>query len=334
MRLISFILVLVSASTIYVSYNVYFSHKIQKDLLIDFNSGNYRESTTARFNALNPNLPNLTITSIPIKHLLSRYYFLGGEYQKSLDLIDEGFKANPYFQLGNVLKSEYFEHLEVIDSMTYYANLAFQNSPKNIRHFMAKSKIASFNKDYEELFNAYEKVKNQDNKNFPLVFLSALLTFENIPDSIKLRASALVEPFLAIQDVKVARDIIFFGKDNIDKSIEFSTKASQFFKSGQLEESLFNYLEAKKYNPGAYTNYENIGLLYNTQKKYKQSIWYLRFLIDSLERPKPINGKAELILGDSYINLGVKDSACYYLNKSIGFNNKYAFRLFSKNCTN
>lgn len=334
MRLISSILTIISCFSIYVSYNVYFSHKIQRELLQDFNSGNYRESTTSRFGALNSDLPNLTVTSIPIKHLLSRYYFLGGDFEKALELIDQGFKANPYLQLGNVLKSEYYEKLEVLDSMLYYGNLAFDNSPRNIRHFMAKMKAVSFNDDYKELINSYEKVKDFNDKKFPLIFLSTLLTFEKIPDSIKTYVDKITSPYLNDQDVRVARDIVYYGTENVTKSIEYTDKADQFFRNGNLEESLLNYLEASRYNPGAYTNYENIGLIYNSQKKYRKSIKHLKFVIDSLNRPSPINGKSELILGDSYINLNLKDSACYYLNLSKSFNNKMAFNLYAKNCIN
>ena len=136
--------------SIYFNYSVFQSHRIQRDLLDQFNSGKLSEEVTAKFKITNFDYPNLTITAIPIKHLLSRYYFLGGDYKKAFELIEEGKKANPYFQLGNVLKSEYFDKLKINDSMSYYGSLAFENSPRNVRHFMAKMKSVAYKKDIDE----------------------------------------------------------------------------------------------------------------------------------------------------------------------------------------
>ena len=334
MKIFTYILILISCISIYINYNVYFSHLIQRQLLEDFNSGNYRESTTAKFNALNTDLPDITVTSIPIKHLLSRYYFLGGNYERALTLIDEGFEANPYLQLGNVLKAEYYETLKVKDSMIYYGNLAFKNQPKNIRHFMAKMKVVSSDQDLNELVMSYDKVKDIYDKNYPLVLFSTLLTFEKIPDSIKEYVKLISQKYSNETDVRVAKDIIFYGQDNVNKSIEVSSNAVNFFKEGKLDDALAEYKKAIKFNPGDYTNFENIGLILNSQKRFDHSINYLKTVIDSLIRPEPINGKAELILGDSYLNLGIKDSACYYLSLSKGHNNKKAFQLHAKNCYN
>lgn len=334
MKITSLILLIISSFTIYINYNVNFSYKIQRLLLEDFNSGNYREITTSKFNALNTDIPSISITSIPIKHFISRYHFLAGDYQKALSLIEEGFKDNPYLQLGNVLKAEYYEQLQVQDSMVYYSNLAFENSPRNIRHFLAKMKVVSINDDIEELIKSYELVVNEKNKNFPLVFMSTLLTFEKIPDSVKFYVDQITKKYSNEIDVKTARDIIYYGKENVEKSIENSEKATKLFEEGKINESLTKYLLASKFNPGEYTNFENIGLIYNMKKEYKKAIPFLKKVIDSQIRPIPLNGKSELILGESYLNLKIKDSACYYLDLSKNYNNKNAFRLHAANCYN
>ena len=334
MKITSLILLIISSLTIYINYNVNFSYKVQRSLLEDFNSGNYREITTSKFNTLNTDLPSISITSIPIKHFISRYHFLAGDYQKALILIEQGYKDNPYLQLGNVLKAEYYEHLEVQDSMVYYANLAFENSPLNIRHFLAKMKVVSINDNVKELVNAYEVVKGENNKNFPLVFMSTLLTFEKIPDSLRLYVDEITKMYSNEIDVKTARDIIYYGKENVEKSIVYSTEATQLFNDGKINESLDKYLIASKLNPGEYTNFENVGLIYNIKKEYKKSIPFLRKVIDSQIRPIPLNGKSELILGESYLNIGIKDSACYYLELSKNYNNKNAFKLYAQNCFN
>ena len=327
-----FLFIVVSIS-IYFNNNVFQSHKLQRFLLDEFNSGNYTETTTSNFGTVNLDFPNLTVTAIPIKHLISRYYFLAGDYTKAIKLIEEGENANPYFQLGNVLRSEYYEHLKVQDSMSYYGSLAFEKSPRNIRHFMAKMKSVSLNDDVTELMKAYRIIENESNYNFHLVFLSTLLTFEKLPDSIKNISREIIKKFPNETTVRVASDMIFYGKDDIEKSISENELATNFFNNGQFEEAITHYRLALKYNPGEYINYENLGVIYIQKGDPNSAIEYLTPIINnSVNRPIPLNGKAEFLIGRAYLDTDNKKEACKYLLASKNMNNPYGFRLHSENC--
>lgn len=319
--------------SIYFNFSVYQSHILQRYLIEDFNSGNYREITTASFETTNLNYPNLTVTAIPIKHLVSRYYFLAGQYEKAFSLIEEGNKANPYFQLGNVLKSEYFEHLDIKDSMSYYGDLAFKNAPKNIRHFMAKIKSTSYNKDLNELIKAYNLIKNQDNYNFHLLFLSSLISMKDVPDSIKSMSNEILNKFPDINEINVARDMVLYGKENIEKSINEAEIANKFFGNGQLYEALNHFKAAIKFNPGDYVNYENCGLILLQLNKPKEAITYLNVIIDSLKRSNK-NGKTEYLIGKAYLDIDNKDLACNFFKKSKSQDNPIGTKLFAENCNN
>lgn len=326
-----YIVFLFLITSLYFHYSVYQSQILQRYLLEDFNSGNYREITTSSFLTVNLNFPNLTVTGIPIKFMVSRYYFLASEYEKAFQLIDEGFEANPYFQLGNVLKSEYFEHLNLKDSMSYYSDIAFDKAPKNIRHFMAKMKSTAFNNDFDEMVKSYRKIENQDNYNFHLVFLSTLLAKQNTPDSIKNIANEILDKFPKINSVNVARDMLLFGKENIEKSIKEAEIANIFYQKNQLNEALVHYKNAIELNPGDYVNYENVGLILLQKNKPKEAIKYLTQVLDTLKRAN-LDGKSEYLIGKAYIDVGENSKACDYFLKSKNTNNPFGIRFYSENC--
>lgn len=333
-KIFTFLFILISIS-IYFNYNVFQSHKIQRPLLDQFNSGKLSEEVTAKFENTNFDYPNLTVTAIPIKHLLSRYYFLSGDYNRAFQLIEEGKKANPYFQLGNVLKSEYFEKLKINDSMSFYGSLAFEKSPRNMRHFMAKMKSVAYENSIDELVKSYRIIENESNTNFHLVFLSTLLTFKNVPDSIKLISKEIAKKFPNNVQIRVATDMIYYGQENINKSIEENKRANEFFKNNDLDKALVHYKKALEYNPEDYVNYENIGVIYLKKKKPLIAIDFLSRIVEGdVNRSLPLDGKAEFLMGSAYIDLNNKTEACKFLKMSKNLNNKFGYRLYGENCNN
>ena len=49
--------------------------------------------------SLVPDIPNITVTTIPINSVKARYYFNAKKYKKAISLIEKGTKANPLFIL-------------------------------------------------------------------------------------------------------------------------------------------------------------------------------------------------------------------------------------------
>lgn len=334
MKILNFLLILGLVATLFINYNVVLSHNLQNQLLIEFNSNNFTENTTASFGRLELEYPNISVTTLPIKQLVAKYYFLSGDYQKALKLIEEGVKANPYIRLGSSMKAEIYDHLKIKDSFLYYAKDAFEYSPKNSRHFFQYLKALTIEDKDSLMIQAYNKIKNDGNYQYQRTFLAAIMTLENKSDTLITLAKEAKKMFPNNEEIKLLSDYISYGQENILKSIEYSKSATEFYKKNNLNEALNNYKEAYRLNPGDFTNPENIGLIYFQTSEYKKAIPYLKKVIDSQIRPSPINGKSELILGESYLNLGIKDSACHYLEISKNYNNKNAFRLHAQNCYN
>ena len=60
--------------------------------------------------------PNLTLTSLPIRGVVSKYYLLGGEYNKALELLNQSENVNPYIMYSESVKTEIYDALKVQDS--------------------------------------------------------------------------------------------------------------------------------------------------------------------------------------------------------------------------
>ena len=96
-------------------------------LLQDFNSNKYNLPLN-RVDNIVPEIPNITVTTIPINSVKARYYTNAKKYDKALELLDKGTKANPYLFYSEVLKSQIFEEK---------TNLIVQN-------FMRKKLLSGF----------------------------------------------------------------------------------------------------------------------------------------------------------------------------------------------
>ena len=77
---------------------------------------------------ITPEIPNITVTTIPMKSIKARYYFNAKKYDKALALLNDGSKANPYLFLSENL-SAIFLRQSKIDSAYVNARKAFYGLP-------------------------------------------------------------------------------------------------------------------------------------------------------------------------------------------------------------
>jgi O-antigen ligase len=100
--------ILLVLPSIYVSNKVYESLKGQMYLLQDFNSNQYNLPLNQVDNVV-PDIPNITVTTIPINSVKARYYVNAKKYDKAMALVEKGTKANPYLFYSELLKSQIFQ---------------------------------------------------------------------------------------------------------------------------------------------------------------------------------------------------------------------------------
>ena len=321
------ILILILLPTLYINYLVYKSYVVQYDLLSEFNSQKYTEETTASFNTLNTDFPNIGVTTIPIDHLISKYYFLSEDYEKAFSLIESGNKANPFLKAGALFKSEIYDHLGVRDSALFYSKEAFTKMPRTPRHFLFYAKNLVKVDSLNELLKAYKQIENENDTQFHSTFIVSLNEFIDVKkkDSLNGVVLKLKQRFIDSEIIRVSVDHYLYGIDNVKKSIEFSKIANDFFSKSMFYESLNNFTEASELNPGDYTNFENTAYIYIQLEQYDKAIPILLDIIKNKFRS--VKGKSEFLLGLSYVKTNNKEEGCKYLNisKKLNFPDSYSY---------
>ena len=330
MKKIHIISLILLVPCIYINFLVYKSHIIQNVLLKEFNTQDYTEQTTAYFNNFNTDFPNLSVTAIPLKSMIARYYFFAGQTEKAFSLIEQGSKANPYLKFHSSLKADIYDNLMVKDSFLYYSKDAFYSMPNNAKHFVQYIKALSLDNNYSEMLNAYKLVSKRDNYQFARAILVGLLKTGKNNDSIRDFARSLRVKYIDNEEVRLAADYLNFGEKNIKKSIEYSDIAKKYYEEGKVMEAKFAYIEASKLNPNDYTNFENAGLAMYQLGEVEPSIDYFKLVIEDKIRAK--KGKSELLLGMAYIKIGKQDLGCKYLIKSQQLDFPNAYRFVAENC--
>ena len=175
-----FLPVLLMIPSINVTHTTYQSLKGQLFLLRDFNNNQY-SVTMDRIDHITPEIPNITVTTIPMKSIKARYYFNAQKYDKALKLLNEGISANPYLFYSENLKAQIFLKQSKIDSAFINAKKAFYGLPKNDLHASTFAQTLQIKRDLDEILNVFQVIDDKSSstvwKNF-LVVLSQQLPLE------------------------------------------------------------------------------------------------------------------------------------------------------------
>jgi len=332
MKILKVSIIIIGLFTVYGSFLNNESSEIQVTLYNDFNSGKYSEESTIRFKNFNMDYPNLTLTSLPIKSVVAKYYYLGGQYNKALELLYNSESVNPYIMYNESVKTEVFDALKIQDSALIYAEKAFSGIPQNQKHFidLARSYVG-YNK-HEKLDSMFSIVRYSDVPDIWKFYLSSLLTDElKISSYGKEIAKISINKFLDSDhpQIHLAAQYVLVGTEQVNQATEIDRLAEtkynnqEYFESGKLWE------KAGKLNPLDFSYFENAGLSFYNSKNYDEAIPNFRFVIDSLN---PKSGKSEYLLAQTYHELGENKKACDYIKKSSQQDFKRAFQLIPIYC--
>jgi len=330
--LLKVVILLISLASTYIFYLNNISSEIQKEIYQDIFSGNYRESSTARFQVLNLEMPNLSLSSLPMKGLIARYYYLGAQFDKALELANESMHVNPYIMYNESLKQDIFFELGVKDSLIYYAEKTFSGIPNNKKHFIDLARAYSATNKRSKIDSIFKLVEHTNTIDIWKFYFSAILGNE---DSIspygKEKAKEALEKFSSSGDtqLRLSANYVLYGKNNVDKALDIDKEAENLYANGQFIEAAEKYQEAIKLNPNEYSFYENAGISYHLFGYYDKAIPLLNKVIDSLN---PLTGKSEFVIAQSYFNLNDFEKACQFIKLSSKLNYRDSFRLISEYC--
>ena len=164
-----------------VHHRNYNSYKQQIKLFSDLN-GSYKNTQPEFYNNIETELPNLTISSVPLKALKAVYISENepiDSIQKSLDLLHESIKDNPFLMFSEGNLSQIYYSIRKFDSAYYYARKSFKGLPNNAIHFAMLAKLYANNGTYDSIVNTFNKINIRPSEPISRIYFASMLNFIN-----------------------------------------------------------------------------------------------------------------------------------------------------------
>jgi len=323
------IAVLTLLPSIYISNKVYQSLKGQMFLLQDFNSNQFNVPIN-KIDNLVPEIPNITVTTIPINSIKARYYFNAKKYDKAIALLEQGTSANPYLYYSELLKSQIFMAKGQMDSAKIYAKKSFFGLPNNALHASHYINIINQTRDRLSLEEAFELLVSKNDINNWRNYLIVASTLYPPKDK-KLSAIAKQAAKLFPQDQKIQElyRLIAVGQIAANEAATFSNDGLALFNQTDYKNAALNFEKAFELNPLEFSFFENAAtanyLVGNLQKALEQ----INLVINEMN---PLNGKCEYIKALIFIKMQDPIGACPLLKTSIDSGYGQAQGTFDQYC--
>ena len=293
-----------------VTNKVYESLKGQMFLLQDFNSNQFNVPLN-QVDTIVPDIPNITVTTIPINSVKARYYVNAKQYDKALALLNKGTKANPYLYYSEILKSQIFQEKGQIDSALVYAKKAFFGLPNNDLHAARLINLINLKRDRESLEQAFELLtyKNKENnwKNYLIVASGLYPPKDNL---LMKRAKKATELFPSNPEFQGLYRQIAVGIAGVNLAGQYSAKGLEYFNKQDYNNAAQQFEKALEANPLDYAHFENAATANYMIGNLKKAEQQIDVVINDLN---PLNGKCEYIKGLILIKMGDPIGACPFL---------------------
>ena len=315
--------------SIYVTNSVYESLKGQMFLLQDFNSNQFNVPLN-KIDTLVPEMPNITVTTIPINSIKARYYFNARKYDKALALIEKGTSANPYLYYSELLKSQIFMAQGQLDSASVYAKKAFFGLSNNALHSSNYLNVLNQTRDRDNLEQAYELLVSKNDINNWRNYLTVASTLYPPKDkALTLKAKQAARLFPQDQNIQGLYRTIAIGSVAASQAATFSNEGLVFFNQTDYKNAALNFEKAFELNPLEFSYFENAAtanyLIGNLQKALEQ----INLVINEMN---PLNGKCEYIKALIFIKMQDPIGACPLLKTAVDSGHSPANATYAQYC--
>jgi len=315
--------------SLYISNQVYKSLKGQMFLLQDFNTNKYTVPLD-QVDDIVPDIPNITVTTIPLKSVKARYFVNAKKYDKALALLEEGTSANPYLFYSELLKSQIYSAKGQLDSAKYYAREAFYGLPNNQLHSATYLNLISQTRDRKALEEAFETLTQKGDPNNWKNYLILARNYFLPKDPILLeRAKKAKSLFPENNDIKSLYNLITIGEQNIAKASEASSLGLNFFNQKDFKSAAAEFEKAIESNPLDYAHFENAASANYMISNFEKALEQIDVVVNTMN---PLNGKCEYIKALILIRLGENIEACSYLNTSLKSGYSASKSILEQNC--
>ena len=293
--------------SLYVNSKVYESLKGQMFLLQDFNSNKYNVPLN-KVDQLVPDIPNITVTTLPINSVRARYYLNAKQYDKALELAEKGALANPYIFYSEFLLSEIYMGKGNLDKAKFYAKKAFLGLPNNSLHSSHYINLIAKTGDKDALEKIFELLTAKNNFNNWRNYLVIAGGFNRSRDSnIIERAKKATELFPSNPEIQGLYQQIVLGVDEVNKASQYSAKGLEYYKKQDFKNAALQFDKASEANPLDFAHLENAATSNYMIGNLEKALQQIDLVINDLN---PLNGKCEYIKALIYIKLGDPIGAC------------------------
>ena len=315
--------------SIFITNTTYQSLKGQLFLLRDFNTSKYSIPIN-KIDNITPDMPNITVTTIPMKTIKARYYINANKLDKALDLLNEGISANPYLFISENLKAQVFLKQGKIDSAYVNARKSFYGLPKNALHASTFAQVLQIKRDIEETKKVFDVISKKSGptiwKNF-LIVLSQLLPTGD-PDLVK-HATRAVELFPDEKEIFSIKKLAVIGQQKINQANQISQSGLNYFNKKMYVEAAIEFEKASKIDNLEYAHFENAASAYYMAGDLGKALSLSDIVINKLN---PRTGKSEYINALAHISIGGIPRACELLQIAIDYGYNQAQATYDQRC--
>ena len=315
--------------SISITHTTFQSLKGQLFLLRDFNSNKY-SVTMDKIDYITPELPNITVTTIPMKSIKARYYFNAKKYNKALALLNEGIHANPYLFYSENLKAQIYLKQGKIDSAHVNAKKAFYGLPRNALHASIYAQTLQIKRNPSEAIKVFELLSKKSGpsiwKNF-LIVLSQIVPSQD-SDFIKY-ASKAVDLFPDDKQLFSLKKLAVVGQQKINDAAAISQLGLDFFNRKLYVEAALEFEKALKIDLLEYAHCENAASAFYMAGDYDKALIYSDRVINEFN---PKTGKSEYINALAHLNIGGVPRACELLRQAIDYGYTQAQATLDQRC--
>jgi len=321
--------ILLMIPSISITHTTYQSLKGQLFLLRDFNNNQFTV-TLDKIDHITPDLPNITVTTIPMKSIKARYYYNAKKYDKALALLNEGIPANPYLFFSENLKAQIFLEQGKIDSAHVNAQKAFYGLPKNALHAATYAQTLQIKRNPQELLKVFEVLSEKSGdviwKNF-LIVLSQMYPSGH-SDLIR-HTSKAVELFPDNKELFSLKKLAVVGQEKINEANTISQAGLAYFNQRLYVEAALEFEKALQVDPLEYAHFENAASAFYMAGDYDKALIYSDRVINQFN---PKTGKSQYINALAHFSIGGAQRACELLQQAINYGYTQAQATYDQRC--
>jgi len=287
--------------------------KAQMTILRDFNSNQFNIPLN-QIESFIPQMPNITVTTIPMEAIKARYFNHYKKYDKALEHLEKSVEANPYLRYSEILMSQIYSQKGDLQKAKKYAKIAFENLPSNDLHASFYINILIQTKDKEGLSKAFDLLTKDDSKSKWQNYLIAVSQLFPPGDSLQVaRAKQAKGLFSGDSNINQIYKLISLGSKRIEEGLTNSNQALTFFNQGNHTEAVKAFENAINADPLEYSYRENAATSYYILGDLENALKQIDMVITDLN---PLNGKCEYIKALIFLKFGDPAGACPLLKTS------------------